>query len=65
MKKEESNQFTGISNRLTRLDLGEAWMWCTECMSKLYSFDGHEDEYRPCPHPVNCEDAKAKIRENR
>lgn len=38
----------------TRLDLGEAWMWCSDCMNKLYSFDGSEDSSRKCPHPQKC-----------
>lgn len=45
----------------TRLELGEAWMWCSDCMSKLYSFDGNEDSSRKCPHPKKCEDDRRKL----
>lgn len=40
----------------TRLELGEAWMWCRGCMAKLYSFDGYEDKSRPCPDPQKCQE---------
>ena len=39
-----------------RLSYGEAWMWCSECMAKLYSFDGNEDQSRKCPHKEKCEE---------
>ncbi len=39
----------------SRLDWGEAWMWCAECNCKLHSFDGYEDKWRRCPHPEQCE----------
>lgn len=46
----------------TRLELGEAWMWCSDCMSKLYSFDGTEDSARKCPHPSKCEDDRQRTK---
>lgn len=45
----------------TRLELGEAWMWCSDCMSKLYSFDGNEDSSRKCPHPQKCADDHRRL----
>lgn len=39
-----------------RLSLGEAWMYCSDCNAKLYSFDGVKDTCRKCPHPKECED---------
>ena len=44
-----------------RLELGEAWMWCSDCMSKLYSFDGTEDDARKCPHPSKCADDRRRL----
>ncbi len=46
----------------TRLELGEAWMWCSDCMSKLYSFDGKEDSARKCPNPSKCEDDRQRTK---
>jgi len=46
----------------TRLDLGEAWMWCKDCMAKLYSFDGYEDKSRPCPHPDKCAEERSRLK---
>jgi hypothetical protein len=43
-------------------ELGEAWMWCSDCMSKLYSFDGTEDSARKCPHPSKCEDDRQRTK---
>lgn len=37
-----------------RLAMGEAWMWCNECGSKLYSFDGHKDRDIKCPYADAC-----------
>lgn len=44
------------SNKLTRLDYGEAWMWCIDCNCRLYSFDGSEDRGIKCPTKEDCED---------
>lgn len=41
--KQQKLQLNISGNGFTRLKLGEAWMWCSDCMSKLYSFDGSED----------------------
>lgn len=41
---------------LTRLQLGEAFMHCSDCGGKLYSFDGDQDRARPCPHPKKCKE---------
>lgn len=38
----------------SRLGDGEAWMYCEDCMSKLYSFDGNRDRTMRCPHPQKC-----------
>lgn len=36
-----------------RLEMGNAWMMCSECGGKLYDFDGHEDASRQCPFKQN------------
>ena len=41
-----------------RLSLGEAWMYCSDCNARLYSFDGYRDTARKCPHLKECEDGK-------
>lgn len=41
------------SSSLSRLDLGNAWMWCAECGAKLWDFDGYEDQSRRCPYKKN------------
>ena len=46
--------------RPTRLKLGEAWMWCTDCNAKLYSFDGHRDATTKCPTPQECKEMDSK-----
>lgn len=33
-----------------RLAMGEAWMMCSDCGAKLYSFDGQTDASRKCPY---------------
>ena len=40
---------------VARLRLGEAHMFCADCMCKLYSFDGHMDMVTSCPTPIECE----------
>lgn len=53
---------TGVEiNSPARLELGEAWMWCSDCMSKLYSFDGNMDRSRKCPHPKQCEADRRRL----
>ena len=32
---------------------GEAWMMCSDCGGKLYSFDGERDADRHCPYQRN------------
>lgn len=39
-----------VNKKITRLDLGNAWMWCNECGAKLYEFDGDSDRDKPCPY---------------
>lgn len=43
------------SSGLTRLDLGNAWMWCAECGAKLWEFDDYEDQSRRCPYKKNAD----------
>lgn len=33
-----------------RLMNGEAWMMCSDCGAKLYSFDGAQDGSKKCPY---------------
>jgi ribosomal protein L37E len=40
-----------------RLLLGEAYMMCNECGSRLWSFDGNKDSCVKCPYK---EDNKCK-----
>ncbi len=47
------------AKKLTRLQLGHAWMFCSDCMARLYSFDGYEDQCRECPTKQKCEDEKS------
>jgi len=42
--------------KVTRLQLGEAWMFCNDCGAKLYSFDGEEDKDIGCPHKDKCKE---------
>lgn len=58
---KQLNILTVSSNGFTRLELGESWMWCSDCMSKLYSFDGTEDGARKCPHPTKCEGDRRRL----
>lgn len=60
--KQQKLQLNISGNGFTRLKLGEAWMWCSDCMSKLYSFDGSEDSSRKCPHPPKCEDDRNRTK---
>lgn len=53
MKDDKFKNTMKAIGRITRLDLGEAWMWCSECGSKLYSFDGIKDQERGCPYRNN------------
>lgn len=39
-----------MQNTDIRLELGEAWMMCSDCGGKLFSFDGHQDAERRCPY---------------
>lgn len=56
----------GLKVRVIRYDkvvfdrfyYGEAWMWCHDCMSKLYSFDGKEDQSKSCPTAKKCRDQR-------
>ncbi len=60
-KQQDGNDFladVSCSSGLTRLDLGEAWMWCIDCNAKLYSFDGHKDATTKCPTKQDCEDER-------
>lgn len=41
------------SERSARLESGEAWMICSDCGAKLYSFDGKEDASRKCMYKCN------------
>ena len=41
---------------ITRHTLGEAYMYCSDCNAKLYSFDGQEDLLRKCPNRQKCLD---------
>jgi hypothetical protein len=61
MEKLSEDDKNSITNKLFRLELGEAWMWCSDCMSKLYSFDGTEDDARKCPHPTKCEEDRRRL----
>lgn len=36
--------------RVSRLEMGEAWMFCGDCYARLYSFDGYEDRTTTCPY---------------
>jgi len=47
-----------VDNHNSRLDLGEAWMWCVDCNAKLYSFDGYKDATTKCPTKQECEDER-------
>jgi hypothetical protein len=42
------------------LDYGEAWMWCSDCGGKLYSFDGNEDKNIKCPTKKECQEENSK-----
>lgn len=44
----------GLTPSQRRRLVGEAWMHCSDCGAKLYSFDGEEDKGIPCPHPKKC-----------
>jgi hypothetical protein len=61
-QKPQFNIAAVSGSGFTRLELGEAWMWCSDCMSKLYSFDGTEDSARKCPHPSKCEDDRQRTK---
>ena len=39
-------------------DWGEAWVYCTQCMAKLYSTDGNNDYAINCPHEKKCRDER-------
>jgi hypothetical protein len=39
-----------VETKPIRLEMGEAWMMCSTCSAKLYSFDGDKDSMRPCPY---------------
>ena len=41
------------TNREARLEVGEAYLMCNECGSRLWSFDGKKDTDRSCPYKVN------------
>lgn len=38
----------------------ECWMYCSGCLSKLYSFTGTKDTERSCPHEEKCKKEKQK-----
>lgn len=40
--------------RPSRLRFGEAYMFCRSCGARLYSFEGTQDQDRPCPTPGEC-----------
>lgn len=44
-----------------RLLMGEAFMMCSDCGGKLYSFDGDQDRGRPCPHPQKCSEERERL----
>lgn len=51
---------------LLRHQLGERWVWCTTCNSKLYSEDIEpggraEDRCTPCPEPKKCREESARL----
>jgi len=48
------------NNKPIRLIMGEAYMYCSDCMAKLYSFDGNEDKSRHCPDPKKCKEENIK-----
>ena len=41
---------------IDRLKNGEAWVWCNDCNSKLYSTDGDKDIVVNCPHKSKCKE---------
>ncbi|WP_321967046.1 hypothetical protein [Burkholderia cepacia] len=50
---------------LSRHLLGERWVWCATCNSKLYSEDIEpggraEDRCTPCPEPKKCREESAR-----
>jgi hypothetical protein len=55
--KDKINQ---DNTRLTRHELGEAWMWCFDCNAKLYSFDGDKDKGITCPTKQQCKEDNQK-----
>ena len=48
-----------------RLQGGEAWMYCSDCMCKLYSFDGNMDQSGPCPTKQKCEEERSQYEQDR
>lgn len=47
---EEPKEDKPLSQHEIRKLSGECWMMCSECGSKLWSFDGVADASRPCPY---------------
>ncbi len=64
LKDAKNTNSVGKDGIPFRLELGEAWMWCSDCMSKLYSFDGVVDTARKCPHPSKCANDRNRLRKN-
>lgn len=46
--------------KLTHNDWGEAWVFCEDCMGRLYSTDGYEDYTVPCPDIEECKEEQRK-----
>jgi len=53
MQENETETGTEQVEKPLRLKMGEAYMMCSECGARLYSFDGYEDTSRHCPYKRN------------